>query len=119
MGAAISLLVPLGYIFGLPLSPLYFHTCFLYFDLWVVAKVLPFLLPPFSFGCFIPNKILYTHYTPTYFRIRKTKHFSRGPSCVLSLSGPDPSQVCSGCVCSEVGGVISSVPLEIRVAGSG
>lgn len=42
---------------------------------------------------------LYSIYTP-YFRIRKTKHFSRGPSCVLSLSGPGPSGVCSGCVCS-------------------
>ena len=59
------------------------------------------LLPPFSFGCFIPNRSSILHYTP-YFRIRKTKHFSRGPSCVLSLSGPDPSQVCCGCVCSEV-----------------
>ena len=94
-------LVPLGYIFGLFFfSPsISIHALFL-----VGVKTPKFchsLLPPFSFGCFIPNRSSILHYTP-YFRIRKTKHFSRGPSCVLSLSGPDPSQVCSGCVCSEV-----------------
>lgn len=72
------------------------------------------LLPPFSFGCFIPNRSSILHYTP-YFRIRKTKHFSRGPSCVLSLSGPDPSQVCSGCVCSEVAEASLSSPFPWRL----
>lgn len=76
----------LGYLF----LPLYFHTCFLYFRLggWPQSFCHSLLLL-FHLAVLFLTDPLYS-IIPHTLGLERQNISSRGPSCVLSLSGPDP-----------------------------
>lgn len=103
----------LGYLFSPPLFP--------YMLLISVGVMTPkfchSLLLLFHLAVLFLTDPLYS-IIPHTLGLEETKHFSRGPSCVLSLCSPQSLPGLWMCLLRGVGASLSSVPPRIRVAGS-